>query len=137
MPLVKFINENKEIEVPQGANLRTEANKNGINLNCAISGISDGVDQFVHTISKYTHCPGLGLCGTCRVLVKKGMENTNPLTTREKVKFKWMPVPDPIPSLAYIGNEEEMRLACQTYVHGDMEVESQPPLNLFGENFFS
>ena len=137
MPLVKFIKENKEIEVPEGDNLRDEANKAGINLNCALSGISDGVDQLVHAISKFTHCPGWGLCGTCRVLVKKGMENTNPLTTKEQVKFKWLPVPDPIPSLAFIGHEDEMRLACQTRVMGDIEVESAPPLNVFGENFFS
>ena len=30
-----------------------------------------------------------------------------------------------------------MRLACCTTVHGDIEVESGPPVNLFGENFFS
>ena len=30
-----------------------------------------------------------------------------------------------------------MRLACQTKVHGDITVETKPPLNLFGENFFS
>ncbi|HAA73171.1 MAG: ferredoxin [Planctomycetaceae bacterium] len=137
MPVVKFLKENKEIEVPEGANLRAEAEKAGIHLNCAISGISDGVDQFVQSVSKFTHCRGFGLCGTCRVLVKKGMENTSSLSNREKAKFKWMPIPDPIPSLAYVGNEEEMRLACQTTVNGDIEVESQPPLNLFGENFFS
>jgi len=30
-----------------------------------------------------------------------------------------------------------MRLACQTKVNGDITVETTPPLNLFGENFFS
>ena len=40
MPVVKFLNENKEIEVPEGANLRAEAEKAGIHLNCAISGVS-------------------------------------------------------------------------------------------------
>ena len=40
-------------------------------------------------------------------------------------------------TLAYIGNEEQMRLACRTKVLGDIEVQSKPPLNLFGENFFS
>jgi hypothetical protein len=29
------------------------------------------------------------------------------------------------------------RLACCTTVHGDIEVESGPEINLFGENFFS
>ena len=40
-------------------------------------------------------------------------------------------------SLAYIGNEAQMRLACQTKVNGASTVTTQPPLNLFGENFFS
>src|SRR5882757_5339837 len=32
MPKVTFVNENKEIEVPAGANLREEAKKAGINV---------------------------------------------------------------------------------------------------------
>ena len=39
--------------------------------------------------------------------------------------------------MAYIGNEDTMRLACRTQVLGDIEVETGPQLNLFGENFFS
>ncbi len=39
--------------------------------------------------------------------------------------------------MAFIGNEDTMRLACQTLVNGDMEVETGPELNLFGDNFFS
>jgi hypothetical protein len=39
--------------------------------------------------------------------------------------------------MGYIGNEQTMRLACRTTVHGDIEVQTRPPLNLFGENFFS
>jgi ferredoxin len=42
-----------------------------------------------------------------------------------------------VPSMAFIGNEETMRLSCQTLVEGDIEVETGPELNLFGENFFS
>lgn len=30
-----------------------------------------------------------------------------------------------------------MRLSCQTKVHGDIEVETCPKVNLFGDNFFS
>ncbi len=143
MPIVKFIKEKKEIEVPEGANLRAEAVKAGINLNCAISGVSEGIDKVSRCITKYTNCSFLslgllrGMCGTCRVRITKGMENTNPLTAREKLKFKYLPVPDPLPCLSYIGNEDTMRLACMTQVYGDIEVESCPPLNLFGENFFS
>ena len=34
-------------------------------------------------------------------------------------------------------DEETMRLACKTQVNGDIEVETGPPIDLFGENFFS
>ncbi len=132
MPIVKFVKEKKEIEVPEGANLRNAAIEAGINLNQGVNGY--GAD-----INKFMNCKGLGLCGTCRVLVTKGMENTNALTKREWVKFK-TPIavpPDPIPCLAYVGHEDTMRLACCTKVNGDIEVESGPEVNLFGENFFS
>ncbi len=137
MPTIKFTKENKEIQVPEGANLRAEAIKAGINLNCAVSGVSEGVDNFSHTFSKFVNCFGNGLCGTCRVRVTSGMKETNDMTAREAVKFKYMPLPDPLPCLAFVGNEETMRLACCTKVNGDIEVESSPELNLFGENFFS
>ena len=32
---------------------------------------------------------------------------------------------------------DTMRLACCTTVNGDIEVETGPEINLFGENFFS
>ena len=143
MPIVKFTKEKKEIEVPEGANLRAEAVKAGINLNCAISGVSEGIDNLSSSVTKYANCSVMtlgmarGMCGTCRVLVTKGMENTNEMTMREKMKFKYLPIPDPLPCLSFIGNEETMRLACMTEVNGDIEVESRPDLNLFGENFFS
>ena len=138
MPLVRFIKEKKEIEVPEGANLRREAIKAGINLN-------QGVNGFGASINKYLNCGGKGLCGTCRVLIVRGIENVNPMTKREKLRFGQVPmvlkplaaVPDPIPCLAYIGYEGSMRLACMVQVHGDIEVESCPKFNVFGENFFS
>jgi len=136
MPIIKFIKEKKEIEVPVGANLRTEAIKAGVNVNCALSGVSEGIDKFVHSVSEYVNCHGFGVCGTCRVHITSGMENTNKMTLAEKAK-KYVPVPDPIQSLAFIGNEETMRLACKTIVQGDIEVETCPELDLFGENFFS
>ena len=132
MPRVKFIKENKEIDVPEGAVLRTEAIKAGINLNCGVNGYGASLNRFFN-------CKGLGMCGTCRVLITKGMENTNKMTMCEKLKFK-TPIsipPDPIPCLAFIGHEDTMRLACMTKVFGDIEVESGPEVNLFGENFFS
>jgi ferredoxin len=129
MPLVKFINENKEIEVPHGANLRKEAMKAGINVH-------QGVNGYGATINKILNCHGIGQCGTCRVKIVKGMENTSPMGMIEKFRF-YNPLPDPFPSMAFVGNEDTMRLSCQTKVLGDIEVETGPKLNLFGENFFS
>ena len=137
MPLVKFIKENKEIEVPEGANLRKEAVKAGINL-------YQGLNGFGASINQYLNCHGFGQCGMCRVRITKGIEHASPMGLMEKARFK-CPVPtpvtplafDPLPCMAYIGNEDTMRLACCTEVNGDMEVETGPPLDLFGENFFS
>jgi ferredoxin len=136
MPIVKFINENKEIEVPHGANLRKEAIKAGINVHQGVNGIGAGINRIVN-------CHGLGQCGTCRVKITKGMEHTNPMGIVERTRFKWpIPTPitpggiDPLPCMAFIGNEDTMRLACKTQVLGDIEVETGPELDLFGENFF-
>jgi ferredoxin len=139
MPLVKFTKENKEIEVPYAANLRKEAIKAGINLYAGLNGMGAG-------INKYLNCHGFGQCGMCRVKITKGTENASAMGILEKARFKCpFPTPvtptpfafDPLPCLAYIGNEDTMRLACRTNVLGDMEVETQPALDLFGENFFS
>jgi ferredoxin len=139
MPIVKFINEKKEIEVAHGANLRKEAIKAGINVHQGLNGIGA-------TLNKFLNCHGFGQCGTCRVRIVKGMENTSPMGIVEKLRFK-CPLPTPvtpgtlldpiIPPLSFIGNESTMRLACQTKVLGDIEVETGPKLDLFGENFFS
>lgn len=114
MPKVKFIKEKQEIEVPAGANLRQEALKAGI-------GIYQGKDRLLN-------CRGLGLCGTCRVLVKKGMENLSPKGLQERIRLGL--------SLAVIGHEEEMRLSCQTKVLGDCEIETKPVFDMSGENFW-
>lgn len=137
MPVIKFVKEKKEIEVPVGANLRAEAVKAGINLNCAINGISEGIDNAVEKFSKVVNCHGFGMCGTCRVKITEGRESVGELTMREKMKFKYVPVPDPIPCMAFLGNEDTMRLACMTTVTSDITVETKPELNVFGENFFS
>lgn len=136
MPIIKFIKEKKEIEVPDGANLRAEAVKAGINLNQGLNGFGASVNKYLNCNTMSGGLVG-GMCGTCRVLITKGMENTNKMTLREWLKFKTVITPDPIPALAYVGHEDTMRLACCTTVHGDVEVESGPTLNLFGENFFS
>lgn len=115
MPTIRFVNEKKEIEVPKGANLRREAIKAGI-------GLYPGVHKLLN-------CHGLAQCGSCRVLITEGMENAGEMGLLEKARLST--------SMAYIGNEDSMRLSCQTKVNGDMTVVTKPPLNLYGENFFS
>jgi ferredoxin len=115
MPVVTFVNEKKEIQVPEGANLRREAMKAGIQL-------------YPH-IHRVLNCRGFGQCGSCRVLITKGSENASRMGLIEKMRLKM--------SMAYIGNEDTMRLSCQTRVKGDMTVQTQPAMNLYGENFFS
>jgi ferredoxin len=114
MPTVRFVNENREIEVAEGANLRQEAMKAGINL--------------YPLLHKWTNCRGNGLCASCRVLIRKGTENVRPMGTFERVRLGL--------SMVFIGVEDKLRLACKTQVQGDIEVETKPPMNLFGEKFW-
>ena len=114
MPKVVFVNEKKEIEVPDGANLREEAHKAGI--------------EVYKGLSRYLNCFGHGTCGTCRVLVKKGIENLSPKGRMERFTLLRM--------FSSLGHEHEMRLSCQCTVNGDIEVETQPAFNLSGENFW-
>ena len=130
MPIIKFLKEKKEIEVPKGANLRKEALKAGVNPHSLLNGMGASISKAI------LNCHGLAQCGTCRVKIVKGMENTSPMGLLEKIRFK-NPLPDPLPALAYVGNEDTLRLSCQTLVNGDIEVETAPTLDLFGENFFS
>ena len=118
MPKVTFVNEKQEIDVPAGANLRQEALKAGISI--------------YPGIFRYANCLGFGLCGTCRVLVKKGMENLSPRTLMERVNINT----HPLTMIAAIGHEHEMRLACQVQVNGDCTIETKPPFPLTGENFW-
>lgn len=115
MPIINFVNEKKQVQVPEGTNLRKAAQQAGVQLY-----------SFPHNI---VNCHGFSACGSCRVLIRKGADHASRMGVMEKVRLNT--------SLAYIGHESEMRLACQTTVEGDMDVETRPPLNLFGENFFS
>jgi ferredoxin len=114
MPKVTIANEKREIEVPAGANLRTA-------LRAADVQVYSG-------IHKLLNCRGLGLCGTCKVIVKKGMENLTPKTFMEKFRLGV--------SLASIGHENDMRLSCQLNVKDDCTIETQPTFNTSGENFW-
>src|SRR3954452_576923 len=114
MPKVTFVKEKKEIEVPQGANLRQEAIKAGI--------------QVYKGLARWLNCFGHGTCGTCRILVKKGMENLSPKGKMERFTLARM--------LSAIGHEDEMRLSCQCQVNGDISIELRPAMNLSGDNFW-
>jgi ferredoxin len=118
MPKVVFVNEKKEIEVQSGEILREAALKAGLQMN-------PGVTRFLN-------CLGHGLCGTCRILVKKGMENLGPKTIVEKANLAI----HPITMLAALGHEDELRLACQVEVKGDCTVETKPAFNWTGDNFW-
>jgi ferredoxin len=129
MPIVKFTKENKEIDVPEGTNLRKAALAAGVNVYQGINGFGESINK----LPMIGHCPGIGMCATCAVLITKGKENASPMGLWEGFRFRW---PDHA-ALHRIGHEDDMRLSCQTRVMGDMEVQTGPEFNLFGENFFS
>ncbi len=118
MPKVTFVKEKRTIEVPEGANLRAEARKNGIEMNPGIH--------------KYLNCLGFGQCASCCVKITKGEENVSRQGLREWLRF----LIGPLTFLMRIGNEKSMRLSCQCQVLGDCEIETAPPINLSGEKFW-
>lgn len=122
MPKVTFVTEKKEIEVPAGSNLRMEAVKAGIQVNFEVLDTAGGF------LGRTLNCRGLGLCGTCRVLVKKGAENLSAKKGKEKFTLFRM--------LSNIGQEAEARLACQVTVNGDCTIQTRPGMNWDGENFW-
>ena len=118
MPTVTFTNLKKKIIVPEGANLRREAHKNGIPMHAGPH--------------RYFNCMGNGLCGSCRVSIKSGDENLK----RKKWWEKVLCILNPEWMLARIGHEKDLTLACQCRVYGDCEVEATPEFNLHGEKFW-
>ena len=118
MPKIKFVKEKKEIEVEPGTNLRQAALKEGIPL--------------YPGIYKYINCRGFAQCASCRVRITKGLEHVN----RQGLLEKFGLMAGPIRFFARLGHEQELRLACQTRVNGDIEVETQPEVNWHGERFW-
>lgn len=127
MPKVTFTEGGKkvkEVEVPAGTNLRRAAIDNGIPIHHEAT-----LELLLpNWVSQYVNCHGLGSCGTCHVLVKSGQEHCSSKGFKERCRLA-------VATFA-IGHEEEVRLACQTTVQGDMEVEIHPPMNLFGDRFW-
>ncbi len=118
MPSVKFVKEKKTIEVPEGANLRKEAMKAGVEL--------------YPGIHKKLNCLGNGMCCSCRVIVRKGTENVTKQGLWEKLNLFL----NPFGFFSRIGHEEDLRLSCQTCVKGDVEVETQPEFNWHGDKYW-
>lgn len=121
MPTVTFVKEKKTVEVPAGSNLRREAIRAGVQLY-----------PFPHN---YVNCMGVGLCHSCRVIVKKGVDHVSPQGAYEKLSM--LSPHNPLTFFARLGHEKDLRLACQMRVNGDIEVETQPSMNWHGENFWS
>jgi len=101
MANVKFLNEEREIVVADGANLRFKA-------------IENRVDIYTLT-GKMMNCGGYGQCGTCVVAIEEGMENLSPRTAVETKKLRKWP--------------DNCRLACQAMVNGPVSVVTKPKRN--------
>jgi len=102
MPKLYFSREFREIVVGSeaaeaGTDLRKLAAEHGIDIYA-------GLDKLLN-------CRGRGLCGTCKVRVKP-QEVLSEKTAAEIAKI---PATDPT-----------VRLACQTFVFGDCEVQTFP-----------
>lgn len=98
MSSIKFVNENREVVVAQGANLRLKALENQIDL--------------YTLVGKMMNCGGYGQCGTCIVEVMEGMENLSSRTETEERKLRKKP--------------STFRLACQTLVQGPVSIKTKP-----------
>ncbi len=98
MTSIKFVKEDREVIVADGANLRFKALENGIDL--------------YTLVGKMMNCGGYGQCGTCVVEIVEGLDNLSPRTEVENRKLKRKP--------------ENYRLACQTLVHGPVSVITKP-----------
>ena len=87
---ITFItNDNKVVTVPAQANLlRTSIReKGGIPFKC-----------------------GAGICGTCKCMIEKGLENTDAIKDKER---------NHLTAADFAAGH---RMACQTFVHGDVAV---------------
>ncbi len=81
MAKVYFVNDDKEVEVPDGSNLRILEGKLSVLFAC-----------------------GEGICGSCMVTVKEGLENLEPPNEQEKA------------TLENFGAKPNQRLLCQAVI---------------------
>jgi len=118
MPTIHFVKEKLKVECAPGEDLRRVALREGV--------------QLYPGPHKYVNCMGLGSCASCRVHVTKGVENLSKQGVLEKLRL----ILGPLTFFARLGNEQQLRLACQAKVNGDVEVETKPSLNWHGERFW-
>jgi len=64
-------------------------------------------------------CGGKAVCGTCRIKILEGENYLNPMREDERVRLSHGRKEDKPP--------EHIRLACQTYTHGDIKIKILSP----------
>ena len=120
MPTVTFVNEKVTAEAESGEDLRSVAQRSGVQL-------YEGPHRIVN-------CMGHGLCGSCNVIIKSGNDNCTPLSLREK----FGKLTNPVLGVKVMSHDgADIRLACQTKIQGDIEVQTKPPINWHGEKFWN
>lgn len=90
-----------KLQAPAGTNLRQLLVDNDINV--------------YQSLTRWTNCKGKQLCGTCIVNVVDGAPNTNWKSMDEASTLR--------------ANPDSYRLSCITFCHGDVTVETFPPIN--------
>ena len=93
---VRFSNLDREILVPDNANLREICLREGAKL--------------YFGLAPYLNCRGRARCGTCRVRVLEGLEN---LSVKSPFERKRLPHAPP-----------DLRLACQANVRGSVVIDT-------------
>ena len=88
------------LEAPTGTNIRQLLVDNGINV--------------YQSVTRWTNCKGKQLCGTCIVNIVDGSPNTNWKSMDEASTLR--------------ANPDSYRLSCVTFAHGDVLVETFPPI---------
>jgi ferredoxin len=91
MAKVTFVSDNKSMDVEPGTPLVDVADKTQASIPFSCRN---------------------GICGTCLIKIKSGMENLSPKEDKEKT------------TLELFGATPQNRLACQCKVNGDVEVEN-------------
>ena len=90
--MVEFLNESKQVNCGQYANLRKVAQLHGVE-------VYKGIWQKLN-------CHGLGLCAKCVMEVVEGDESLSAKTLRERIRLRGQPA--------------NRRLSCQCQVMGDV-----------------